>query len=89
MATTFSNKCNVLAEIYLSQFYIDIIPPILDEFVDTEASSLALGYIIKNKYADVNDETTRIINETFETLLQTFDSEDTGFENMQDIFALA
>lgn len=85
MATTFSNKCKVLAEIYIDKNYIDRIPFVLDEFVDTEDYSLALGYVIHNGYADINDETTRIINETFETLLQVFDIEDSGFESYKNI----
>ena len=89
MATTFSNKCRVISEIFIAKNYIEVIPPILDDFVEVEDYSLPLAYIIHNGYADINDETTRIINETFETLLQTFDSEDTGFQNMQEIFALA
>lgn len=89
MATTFSNKCNILAEIFIAKNYIDIVPPILDEFIDTEDYSLALAYIIKNAYADVNDKTIEIINETFDILLETFDSDDVGFDNAQEVFALA
>ena len=89
METTFSNKCMVLGQIFISKNYIEAIPPILDDFIEVEDYSLALAYIIHNGYADVNDETIRIINETFETLLETFDSEDVGFENMQEVFALA
>ena len=85
MATTFSNKCKVLSEIFIDKNYIDRIPPALDEFVDTEDYSLALGYIIHNGYADINDETIRIITETFDTLLQTFEIEDTGFETSSQV----
>jgi hypothetical protein len=89
MATTFSNKCSILSEIFIAKNYIEIIPPVLDDFIGTEDYSLPLAYIIHNGYADINNETTRIIDETFETLLQTFDSEDVGFETMSDVFALA
>jgi hypothetical protein len=87
MATTFSNKCNILAEIFIAKNYIDTVPPILDEFIETEDYSLALAYIIKNKYADINNKTTEIINETFDILLETFNSDDIGFKNMQEVFA--
>jgi hypothetical protein len=64
-----------------------MLPPIIDEFIETEDYSLALAYIIKNAYADVNDKTIEIINETFDILLETFDTDDVGFENMQEVFA--
>ena len=87
MATTFSNKCHVLAQLYVDSSYIDRIPPVLDEFIETEGYTLALAYIISKNYADVNDETIRIIDETFDTLIQTLDIEDTGFNELSDIFS--
>lgn len=86
MATTFSNKCKVLSEIYIDQSYIDRVPPALDEFIETEGYTLALAYIIDRGYADINNQTTRIINETFDTLLETLNLKDTGFKTSTEIY---
>jgi hypothetical protein len=84
MATTFSNKVAILNDLWLNHRF----DKNLAEFVDYND----LGLPFANSISSGNEATPEMrmmINETFDSLLEEFSVEDTGFENIKQIVTSA
>jgi hypothetical protein len=79
--TTFENKCNILAELWLdyreeSEF---------QDFVSYNDLGLPLGFMIAEDIVTPNQKAKDMIEETFVLLLATLEVEDTGFDTLDDL----
>lgn len=79
--TTYSNKCLILADLWLNfrgeeEF---------KDFVEYNDLGLPLAYMIANNIVDSTEIAERFINETFDLLLAGLGIEDTGFELLDDL----
>ena len=84
-STTYSDKLAILADLWLN--YRD--DELFNDFVEYNDIGLPLAYIIANGIVDTSDIAERFINETFDLLLAGLDVDDTGFENLDELLALA
>jgi ribosomal protein L37E len=79
--TTFANKCHILADLWLNYRTDEE----FEDFVEYNDIGLPLAYVLENEIADQNDESERFINETFSLLLEKFETEDQGFESIDEL----
>jgi hypothetical protein len=82
MATTFSNKVHILGQ--LERFYKSD-----DHFVDFIAYhnlGVPLASMISLDVCQANEAGEKIINETWDSLLDQIGISDTGFEDIDDVF---
>jgi hypothetical protein len=84
-STTYSDKLAILADLWLN--YRD--DELFNDFVEYNDIGLPLAYIIANGIVDTSDIAERFINETFDLLIAGLEVEDTGFENLDELLALA
>jgi hypothetical protein len=82
MATTFSNKCDILSNLWID--YRD--DESFKEFMKYNDIGLPLAYAITDQLATITDLGTQEIEETWEMLMGTLGIEDIGFENIDDVF---
>jgi len=85
MATTFSNKVEILTDLWLNQKNAEQFA----DFVEYNDLGLPLAYLIQNNKCVATDEGIRLVDETFDLLIELADIEDTGFVNLNEVFALA
>lgn len=85
MPTTFSNKCEILSDLWLNYREDEN----FTDFVEYNDLGLPLAYLVFAKIAEVQDYGAKFIEETFDLLLAGLDIEDTGFENLDEIFEAA
>jgi hypothetical protein len=79
--TPYSNKCEILAELWLN-YRSD------EQFADfTEYNDLGLplAYAIANDIVKSTEMAQRFIEETFDLLLAGLDIEDNGFDNFDEL----
>jgi len=81
METSFDNKCEILAEIFLD--YKD--DEEFDDFRKYNDLGLPLAYAIAKGIVSKTGKAETFINETFDLLLAGLDLEDTGFESIEDL----
>jgi len=55
------------------------------DFVEYNDIGLPLAYVIHNDIVEPNEKSERFIRETFELLLAGLETEDTGFESLDDL----
>jgi len=84
MATPFSNKCRVLAEVWYG-FRDD---ETFAEFVKYNDIGLPLAYYVSGELVEtLTDKGKQYIEETWEMLFNAFDlSEDVDYENLTQVF---
>ncbi len=82
--TDFSSRAEILAELWM-EFRDD---EELKDFIEYNDLGLPLAYLITNKFCDVTTLGQGYINETFDLFLTSLELEDTGFETLDDIFAI-
>jgi len=83
MATTFSNKVAILADVYSHHRDNDA----LAEFVEYNDLGLPLAYLTNEGLTTVTEQGTEYINETFNMLLGSIGTTDLGFNNLDEAFA--
>lgn len=81
ITTTFSNKCYILGELWLS--YRD--DEQFQDFIDYNDIGLPLAYMLDSKIVEPTEIAEQFINETFDLFLNALEIEDTGFDNLDDI----
>lgn len=81
ITTTFSNKCYILGELWLS--YRD--DEQFKDFIDYNDIGLPLAYMLDSKIVEPTEIAEQFINETFDLFLNALEIEDTGFDNLDDI----
>lgn len=82
--TTFDNKANILADLWLN--YRD--DQEFQDFIEYNDLGLPLAYAISTGIVKKTDQAEKFINETFELLLAGIGIEDTGFESLEDLLDL-
>jgi hypothetical protein len=82
--TDFSNVCSILAKIY-SDFRDD---EAFEQFVEINDIGLPLAYFHADGLCEVSEQGARYIAMTWESLLEDFGVEDTGFESLSDVLAV-
>lgn len=65
MATDFANKCRALGQLSVDRHYVGRIPDSLTEWVSINEFILTLAWCISMGYADPNDRTHQLINDTY------------------------
>lgn len=85
MATTFENKCAILADLWLN--YKD--NEELEDFVEYNDLGLPLAYCIHTKLADVTDDGISYVEETFNLLCKGLDVDlDAEYESLNELMEL-
>jgi hypothetical protein len=79
--TTFENKCEILADIWLN--YRDDAE--FTDFIEYNDLGLPLAYAISSGIVESTDRAKSFIEETFELLLAGLEIEDTGFEDLEEV----
>ena len=80
--TTFSNKVDILSELWLN--YRDQAE--FQDFLEYNDLGLPLAYLIGADVVKSTDMSNRLIEETFALLLAGLGIEDEGFETLDDIW---
>jgi hypothetical protein len=81
-ATTFENKCNIIAELWMD--YRD--QSDLKDFVEYNDLGLPLGFLLSENLVTPTKRALDMVDETFELLLASLGvEEDTGFETFDDL----
>ena len=82
MATTFSNKVYILGQLWSfhkgSDHFVD--------FISYHNVGMPLAHMIDIDVCQANETGERIINETWDSLLDQIGIDDTGFEHIDDVF---
>jgi hypothetical protein len=82
--TTYENKYNILAEIWLGYRQDEQ----FTDFVEYNDLGLPLAYAIANRIVPSSDKAKVFVEETFALLLAGLEiEEDTGFETMDDVLS--
>lgn len=85
MATTFENKCAILADLWLN--YKD--NQELEDFVEYNDLGLPLGYLIHTGLVSVTDEGIPYVDETFNLLLSGLNADlDGEYESLNELMDL-
>lgn len=83
--TTFSNKCDILAELWVS-YKGD---PEFSDFMEYNDLGLPLAYAISSEIISAEPKSEMFVNETFELLLAALGKEtDEGYESLADLLNL-
>lgn len=80
--TTLETRAEILSELWLNyRFDEDFV-----DFVEYNDLGLPLSYLVASGIVKRTEMADRFIDETFDLLLASLEVEDTGFENLDDIF---
>ena len=74
--TPFSNKCNILADAYLTGEF---------ELMPHYNIGLPAAYLIAEGLVTPNDSVLGYIEDTWQAMLQAADVEDEGFDSLEDL----
>ena len=80
--TTQENKQNILADLWMN--YRD--DENFDDFISYNDLGLPLAYLLSAGVVKSTEQADKFVNETFDLLLASLEVEDTGFDNIDDIF---
>lgn len=83
MATTLEDKTNILADLWLN-YRQDVE---FQDFIEYNDIGLPLAYVISNDIVKSTQLAESFIVETFDLLVAALEIEDTGFENLDEMFA--
>ena len=84
MATTFNNKANILAELWIS--YRDDVN--FSDFIEYNDLGLPLAYAYANGIVELEDKAKSFIEEAFDLLLDGMNQEDTGFDTLDQLLSI-
>lgn len=79
--TTFENKCNILAELWLDYRQDQG----FEDFVEYNDLGLPLSFLLAEGLVSATEQAKTIIDETFVLLLAALEIEDAGFESLDDL----
>lgn len=82
--TTFSNRCYILAELWMG--YRD--DEEFADFLDYNDLGFPLAYAIAKEIVLSTQEAENLIDETWELFLGALEKEDTGFETLNEVFGI-
>jgi hypothetical protein len=82
MKTNFEAQCNILAQLWIEHRQDEE----FKDFVEYNDLGLPLAYFIAEGVALPTQLSETYIGETFEILMSALGVEDTGFENLDEVF---
>ena len=85
MKTTFEAQCDILAQLWMEHRG----DKEFTDFVEYNDLGLPLAYFISEGVALPTELAETYVGETFELLISALDIEDTGFENLDEVFVQA
>ena len=85
MATDFSKKLEILGQFYIQ--YRD--ESDLNDFIEYSDIGLPLAYLAAEGLCEISDDGAKYIAETWDLFLAALEIEDSGFDNIQEVFAAA
>jgi hypothetical protein len=80
--TTFENKCGILGELWMG-YRSD---PEFQDFISYNDLGLPLGFLLGENLVTPTEMAKSMVNETFDLLLAAMETEDHGFESLDDVF---
>ncbi len=80
--TDFSSKINILGELYSNYRDDDS----LKDFIEFNDLGLPLAYLTREGLCEVSDDGERYISETWELFVKSLGIEDTGFDDLDEMF---
>ena len=83
--TTYANKCAILGELWLNYRTDED----YEDFIEYNDIGLPLAYILDSNIAEGTTYSENYINETFDLLLERFEIEDQGFEDLDELLSAA
>jgi hypothetical protein len=83
--TDFSSICDILGSLY-SNYRED---KEFKDFIEFNDLGLPLAYLCKENLCEPSDDGVRYITETWELFLAGLKMKDEGFEDLEELFALA
>jgi hypothetical protein len=83
--TDFDSKCQILGHFY-SQYRDE---RDFEDFMEFNDLGLPLAYFVSENLCEVSDDGVRYINETYDLFLASLELNDTGFDNLEDVFTAA
>ena len=83
--TDFSSICDILGELY-ANYRED---KHFKDFIEFNDLGLPLAYFVSQNLCEVSDDGARYIAETWEIFLAGLGMKDEGFENLEELFAIA
>jgi hypothetical protein len=84
MTTTFDNKANILADLWIS-YRTDTN---FTDFIEYNDLGLPLAYAYANGLVELEDKAKSFIEEAFDLLLDGMNQEDTGFDTLDQLFSI-
>jgi hypothetical protein len=85
ITTPFSNQASILAELWMNHRQDEE----FRDFIEYNDLGLPLAYAIAENVVAVSDKAKLFIEETFDVLLAGLEIDDTGFETLDEVLALA
>jgi hypothetical protein len=83
--TPFSNKCEILGELWLKYRSDEE----FEDFLDYNDLGLPIAYAIANNIVKPLDLAKSFVEETFDLLLASLKVEDEGWENLDELLSIA
>jgi hypothetical protein len=84
-STSYTDKCSILAELWLNYRQDEQ----FQDFIEYNDLGLPLAYAIDNNIVKSSEMAQRFVEESFDVFLASLEIEDTGFENLDEMLALA
>jgi hypothetical protein len=85
MATDFKSQCNILGQLFY-QYKED---KGFADFIEYNDIGLPIAYFVSEGLTTPNEDGMRYVQETWEMFVESLDVEDTGFESLEEILAVA
>jgi hypothetical protein len=82
--TTFENKCYILSDLWMNYRSEDN----LKDFIWYNDIGLPLSYMLSEEIVQSTPEAMKLVEETFDLLLAAVESEDKGFDSLDEILSL-
>ena len=82
--TTFENKCYILSDLWMNYRNDDN----LKDFIWSNDIGLPLSYMLSEDIVQSTPEAIKLVDETFDLLLAAVESEDNGFDSLDEILSL-
>lgn len=82
--TSFSNRCDILAELWMG--YRD--DEEFADFVDYNDLGFPLAYAISKEIVISTQESENLVDETWELFLGALGVQDTGYESLDEVFGI-
>jgi hypothetical protein len=82
--TKFEAKCSILSDLWIK--YRD--EPDFQDFIGYNDIGLPLSFLVSEKLVSPGPMAVNLIDETFLLLCAALETEDTGFQSLEDMFLL-